>query len=1372
MSIVTGNHEFQAVHLINFDSINTKDMKKLLSAVLLTVLFQTSGIFAQCPVTSFQVPDSICGGDSVFPVNTSTGAGVLSYYWDFSSGDAKKTPVASNTINLGSTVADALGSYLVYDSTNYYLFILGSTLTRLDFGNSLSNTPTASNLGSLPLLNGAMDIQIVKDGAQWYGLVNCRDNRLVRLAFGTDLTTVPATTQLTLLNNSLNFPYYMTLVHDSSGFFCVTPNLNNSTLTVAAIGATMLNDTAVCNNFPLAPNGFPVGVCAAKDCDQWYVFVTYTGVTDISKLSFGNSLLNTPTLSALSAGQGVYRDIEAFHEGSDWYLIMNSLNGNNLQLIDFGSSLGNNSQTAIQYGDLGQLSGSDYTLAINTNGSDLSFFSTNQNSGNVTHIKFPDSQLAGPVTSTSQSPSFFNAGSGWIHLSLAVTDQYGFTGYFSDSIYTNPAPVPGFTYSTACEGLSILFNDTSTIAAGSVADVQWDFGDTNFGTGDTVSHIYNVAAPYSVIMTVTSDKGCGSAISQMVNVASNPSAQLIFIDNQCQNTGIIFTDGSSTSSGILTDWFWSFGDSTTASGDSISHQFNSAGAFNVQLTVTNSFGCTDSVSDSIHVEPAPSANFSVFNTCLNEQTQFINLSDIPSGLSATYSWSFGNGDSSTAVSPVESYAPVIASYDVTLIIAVNNGCNDTTSINITTGNKPAPAFTFTPDTACAGNAVTFTDNSLPASGDTIIHRYWSFGDGTYDSTSVNPVHQYANAGSYTITLTAVSPTYCDSSVTAQIFVIESPVAEFTATDTCFGFATTFTDLSTPPPGSSITTWNWNFGDSSTDTIQNPVYNYSVHGTYQVALTVVNSFGCSNTVNHFVPVYELPVADFTSGKACTDLPVLFNDSSQADSSVINVWQWSFGDNTTDSVMNTQHIYNQSGVYPVQLIVVTNHACVDTITKNILVNQTPVVSTTVSGTCPGLPNTFQTTVAGPLTNYGFQWNFGDNTFALLPNPVHLYASSGDYPASVTVVDLLNGCSIQVPDTAHVFPLPDASFISDSACIGDVLNFSDSTSITSGAISNWAWDFGSYGTSNVQNPTLLVAQADSFITKLTVTSDHGCKDSVTATAFVYPLPLATFTPSVTYGAPPLDVGFTMNAAGNSAEWDFGDGATSFLTNPHHIYNDTGQYVVTLTAISPFGCSNQSTKIISVLIPVLDLSVENISFVQINNEWEMRCRLRNLGNIDITSFSIQAQLEGKSLVTENVSADTLSAGQAMNFVFATRFVVDNNTPEFFCTEILQVNNTADDNVNNNQKCTSPGNEFHVFEVYPNPSHSESGINLNIPEDGFVSMNMYDLRGRQVKPSTEVTLPKGYQQLPVNLQGLQNGIYLLDIRYGDFKVTRSFIKW
>jgi gliding motility-associated-like protein len=238
-----------------------------------------------------------------------------------------------------------------------------------------------------------------------------------------------------------------------------------------------------------------------------------------------------------------------------------------------------------------------------------------------------------------------------------------------------------------------------------------------------------------------------------------------------------------------------------------------------------------------------------------------------------------------------------------------------------------PVASFAAPTACLNAPTIFTDGSSGATG-----WYWQFGDGGTANVQ-NPVHTYQGYGSYVVTLiVSAGGATCADTVLDTVQVNALPVVNFTHDTVCQGNSTSFTDLSYIPSG-TIAQWNWNFGDASTSSAQNPVHAYAAGGTYTVTLTCTSNNNCASQLTLPVLVYPLPLANFSTAPAPAALltdSITFTDLSTGG---VNNWQWDFGDSTFDTVQFPQHLYTDTGSFIITLIVETPNGCRDTISKTL-------------------------------------------------------------------------------------------------------------------------------------------------------------------------------------------------------------------------------------------------------------------------------------------------------------------------------------------------------------------------------------------------------------------------------------------------------
>ena len=333
---------------------------------------------------------------------------------------------------------------------------------------------------------------------------------------------------------------------------------------------------------------------------------------------------------------------------------------------------------------------------------------------------------------------------------------------------------------------------------------------------------------------------------------------------------------------------------------------------------------------------------------------------------------------------------------------------------------------------------------------------------------------------------------------------------------------------------------------------------------------------------------LPQADFagypTSG--VSPLTVQFTDLSTG---VPTAWSWDFGDGTTSVQRNPQHVYTSAGSRSVTLTV-TNALGADVATRAsyVLVDVIPPVAAfsalTNSGIAP-LSVAFADQSTGG-TPTAWTWNFGDGSTSTQPNPMHVYTTSGYFTVSLNVSNAYGSDSLTQTNLVTVNYVPPIAAFSAQPTTGNspfVVHFTDAS--VGGVATSWSWNFGDGATSTVQHPAHTYTVPGNYTVSLTATNAYGSNQSVRtnyisvgAGSSIY----ADFVGSPTNGPAPLQVNFTDLSVGNVVlwEWDFGDGTTSNLPNPSHVYTTPGDYDVSLQVTNALGSDNQMDRVLYVIV------------------------------------------------------------------------------------------------------------------------------------------------------------------------------------------------
>jgi PKD repeat protein len=503
------------------------------------------------------------------------------------------------------------------------------------------------------------------------------------------------------------------------------------------------------------------------------------------------------------------------------------------------------------------------------------------------------------------------------------------------------SPTNGATYEP---DVSISFEGTATdpedgFLVGS--SLAWTSSlDGRIGSGIVFSRSDLSVGTHSISFIATDSQGAAdtATVSITVGGASNqsPTASFSF---SCSNLTCSFTDGSTDPDGTIVDWAWQFGDGSTSDEQSPQHTFATAGMFDVTLTVTDDDAATDDVMRQVSVNPqnqGPTASFSV--VCELLSCTFTDASTDSDGTVDAWNWNFGDGSTSEQQNPQHTYAAG-GTYTVTLEVTDDDGGTGQAVQQVTANEKPLADFSF----LCTGRVCQFADLSSDPDG-TITARDWSFGDGA-TSTQTNPSHTYATDGNYDVRLIVTDNASAKDTIVRDVGAVQPnqpPIAAFS--NACTNLSCDFTDESTDDDG-TVEGWQWDFGDGSESTEQNPSHTYAAEGTYTVTLTVTDddaddSDPAATREISVSPANQGPTADFTF--SCVNLVCQFTDGSDDPDGTIDSRAWDFGDGNGSVQTNPQHAFASKGEYTVKLDVTDNDGATGQISKPVSVNSTPTAA----------------------------------------------------------------------------------------------------------------------------------------------------------------------------------------------------------------------------------------------------------------------------------------------------------------------------------------------------------------------------------------------------------------------------------------------
>jgi len=571
------------------------------------------------------------------------------------------------------------------------------------------------------------------------------------------------------------------------------------------------------------------------------------------------------------------------------------------------------------------------------------------------------------------------------------------------------------------------------------------------------------------------------------------------------------------------------------------------------------------------------ADFSADNTtgCGALGVQFTDLS---TGNITSRTWTFGNGNTSSLVSPFENYGIGVYTVSLTVSDGVNSDTETKTSY-IRVFANPTADFNFNPSSGCTPLPVTFTSTST-VGGSPITTYIWDTKDGSSSPNAASFTHTYQGGGPYIPSLQVIDGNGCSDSklATSNITPTPSPVAAFSTQASPVGCAVPFNvDFVNNSTGVNLT-YQWNFGDGGTSTQANPSHTYNSLGTYNVSLTVTDP-NCSDSEvkTNFVQIQNTQ-ADFTTTNDtfCFGDVVRFTNTSVGASS----FSWDFDDGSPRSfARNPAHIFLDSGWFDITLIASAGSACIDQIIKSIYIQKVEADFIVQPAFSCQLPDTIQF-FSRSFRDFSYEWRIPDHdkdnkdtTFVYTSrDPFHVMRDTGNFNDTLIIRSEF-GCadsafrSIRRGErlVTRVLVTGDKG-TSDNygGCLPLTVTFTDTT-YGSGNITSYLWDLGGGVTfSGRFPPPQTYDTAGVFNVVLTVTNDSGCVDVDSAAIFALEKddPAFTVSPDTVCQGDTVTIQMT-NSAGNIYEFGiftprFGQGYTEDAVNfgQFNRYLDTGYY------------------------------------------------------------------------------------------------------------------------------------------------------------------------------------------------------------------------
>ncbi len=741
---------------------------------------------------------------------------------------------------------------------------------------------------------------------------------------------------------------------------------------------------------------------------------------------------------------------------------------------------------------------------------------------------------------------------------------------------------------------TVNFTDKSNNTTGTDS-YFWEFGDGSTSSVRNPSYTYTKSGTFNVSLTVTKPNGCKAkktfdAFIKIGELSPNFSADKT---KGCIPTKINFTNSTSPTSKNIT-FEWDFGDGTQKSGLHVDHEYKTAGVYTVTLKATLDNKCKESITKTgyITIEQNPIPIFTLSDS-LSCKTPFNIIMTSSSQYASNINW-LADGKLLGNSNPMFHSFTSFGNHTIELIATNFIGCKTSLIKNV---DIIKPIVEIFPSTVqgCAPLTVVFKDKITTF--DSVIDRFWTFGEGSYKRTSDSTVSfTYTKDSTYDVKLAITTKNGCTAESTVKIKVgLKTNPSFVLVKDTVCNKSTYQFKNTTDSKGVKIddTTWYLNRSDVTTQFSNKSDGTLKADhdsGWYNVILITQNN-GCIDTFIGKDQIFIAPPKariDIGQMELCFSDSVMLQDKSVGADSI--VWYVSGPGKAPYTISNAKNITiyrNQNGA-KVRLVAFNfQFNCRDTIENQITFPtvQTKAVISYYGKFCAPSTITFDATTDA---SHNYFWYLGTDS-AKGPTFVKSFDNAGNYAVKLIVRHKTSAC---VDSTTLNFnisgPSVSGELIGNDGCSPVAIQLKCNSDPKNYASLYWLIDTDKVLVTKVGTVNYVLnkpgpEQDGSYKIKLIGIDSNGCQGLQEFRIKVDGVLGGDIKIRRFADCSGLHYIFQTLAPGQDltklkVNWDFGDGNSSTDYTNNKIYATSGVYNLVLTIKDTNGCVSKIEKIMDI--------------------------------------------------------------------------------------------------------------------------------------------------------------------------------------------------